>query len=233
MPYRIVKIGERVIFVPDKGLMDLLDCRKKILRRSVQKNSRISVFAMGNGLKILLSRHIQAKHRFFVIVDFVHAFHQITKEMVESVFPQIASGYYEMCFAKISECGDDIIPTGFPTSSILFEIFFSKTIDPALLVWAKEYDGVATRSGDNILITWKKNTPEAWQELKETFRNFQVRFTPQRPRKWQEPIRFCGIFLPKKGCPVISERRKKFLLNRARKRPKSLFVVKRFFEQWE
>lgn len=230
LKYKTKKAGKRIIFVPDEELRQTL----KMKLRGLQKfgpfvRSETTTFGKKNGLRILLSRH--SGHRFFIIVDFVHAFHQITRKMISDVLPEITGSRFDACFVELG--GKQVIPIGFPTSNYIFEIFASRRFDTRLVFWQNKYNGCTTRNGDNVLITWQKNTEEAFKALEEIFDGFEVRLTPQKPRKWQEPIRFCGITIPKKNRPHLSNRKRKKLLVKARQKShESLTGATQFICNW-
>lgn len=217
MGYKTVKVGERIIFVPDEELKNRLRQKMRIAKRVFffPVRTEISMFRRPGGLRLFLKRHGRYNGRFFVLVDFVYAFHQITRERIAKVFPRIADSFFDDCFVELS--GKQVLPIGFPSSSWLFEIFCVRAVDGPLIAWAEKHRGVVTRYTDNILVTWKKNTQEAFSELVHIFDGLNVRFTPLEPRKWDDktPIRFCGFTLQLGGMVGLSLRRVQELERRA------------------
>lgn len=216
MGYKTVKVGERIIFVPDDDLKKRLRAKTRKLRDWLgfaRPYPCVSTFKRKRGLKRFLMRH--QKGRFFVAVDFVYAFHQITREMAGLAIPQLLNHSFDDCFVQLN--GKEVIPQGFPTSSYIFELVMLRLVDRGLNAWAEEHKGVVTRYCDNVLVTWKKDTPEAFRDLHLTFERFRVRFTPKRPRKWDSnsPIRFCGFILHQDGRVGLSRQRKKKLIFKA------------------
>lgn len=232
MKYEIRRAGKRIIFVPDAELKRKLKAQLRNFNvLGPTPVSAISIFRKKRGLRNLLKRHAKARDRFFVIIDFVHAFHQITRGMISDLFPKFKDSRFDFCFGELG--GKLVIPIGFSTSSHLFEIFLSNSIDKELLAWQDEYRGTVTRYTDNILVTWRKNTKEALDALKRIFCSFEVRFTPLNPRKWEESIRFCGITIPRNGKPHLSNRkRKKMRQDASGKSLKSIDGVDKFIHQW-
>lgn len=215
MPYKTVRLKDRIIFVPDEEL-------KKRLRQKIKEariffwfpvRSPISCFKRKITLKYFLKRHYSG--RFFVIIDFVYAFHQITRQMMAKFFNHINNQFWDECFVELG--GKQVLPIGFPSSSFLFEAIMNQAIDRRLIEWAEENRGVVTRYADNILITWKKNPFGPFRDLLDIFRGFNVRWTPKEPRKWnnQTSIRFCGLTLCKDGRVGLSQRTKKRLSHKA------------------
>lgn len=209
MPYKTVKVNDRIVFVPDGEL-------KKRLRSKMGKARRLRWFSAGSaiscfGRKTTLKRFL-ARHqggRFFVIVDFVYAFHQITRQTVARFLNQIADPFWDECFAELD--GRQVLPIGFPTSSFLFEAVMNRAIDNQLVAWAEANSGTVTRYADNVLVTWKKNPFGPFRDLLGIFRGFDVRWTPKEPRRWddQTPIRFCGLTLHRDGRIGLSQRKRK------------------------
>ena len=231
MQYRTVKVKHRIIFVPDEELKRLLKSKLKFFKEGMLiKNLPVSVFRRRGGIKLMLVRH--QKNRFFVLIDLIHAFHQITREMISEVFSDIADPKFDNCFVQFG--GKEIIPIGFVTSNFIFELFMSRSIDGQLVAWQEKHQGIVTRYADNILCTWQKNTTEAFEDLRKIFKGLKIRMTPRRPKKWQEPIRFCGIIIPKQGSPRISKKKKKEILNQANKKSiTSLKGAYAFLDQWK
>lgn len=231
MKYSSKKVGHRLVFAPDKDMQDALDWKLGLLKRSYPVNSPVSVFGKKDGLRVLLSRHSESRGRFFLIVDFCHAFHHIKRQTITKLIPKIGEPTFDICFVELA--GEEVIPAGFSTSSYLFELFMSKGIDPKLVAWQKEHNGLVTRYVDNILFTWRKNTKEAFRDLQRIFKGFSIRMTPRDPREWKEPIRFCGTILPPRGRPKISKRKKKKMIGKAiSKSQASLEGVMRFVDQF-
>src|SRR5258706_14020015 len=119
MKYTSFKIKERIIFAPDKELKATLNKRLSELKAINRELNtplilqpcytgcyEISTFGHRNGLKRFLRGHI--KTRIFIIIDFVHAFHQITRDMIALVFPQITRGFFDICFVELG--GKQVIP---------------------------------------------------------------------------------------------------------------------------
>ena len=242
MEYKSYKIGERLVFAPDKELKTLL--RQRLVELKATDRSLIhpfivepvytgkhdiSVFGHRHGLRRFLAGHVG--NRIFITVDFVHAFHQVGRDMIATLFPRIANPFFDACFVELS--GQNIIPIGFPTSNFIFEIFASRKFDTQLADWQNKHAGVVTRYTDNILATWRKNTKESFEDLQKIFEGFQVRFTPKEPRKWEEPIRFCGITIPRRGRPHLSNLKTRKLLYEARKKSlDALDGAQRFVDEW-
>ena len=122
MNYEIKRVEERIIFVPDAELKRKLKAQLRVFKlMGPVAKSAISVFRKKKGLKNLLMRHIEGRGRFFITIDFVHAFHQITREMISDVFPKFKRSCFDFCFAKLGD--KNVIPIGFPTSNYFFELF--------------------------------------------------------------------------------------------------------------
>jgi hypothetical protein len=174
--------------------------------------SQISSFRRKGGISSLLPRH--SGDRFFVIVDFVHAFHQITREIMAEVFTDAQDKYFDICFVELG--GRMVLPIGALTSSYLFEMYMSRAIDHKLMSWQSVFDGHVSRHADNILATWRKNTGQELPALLEVFFGFEVRVTPQKPRLWKgSDIRFCGLVFPFGQRPRVSQRKKRRVLEGA------------------
>ena len=233
MHYESKKIKHRLVFIPDAEMKEVLRWKLSLLKSDYPIFSSISTFRKKNGLWSQLSRHGKKKERFFVIVDFCHAFHHVDRKMIAKVVPGIMEPRFDVCFVELN--GKEIIPAGFPTSNYLFELFMSRRIDPRLLAWKDQFDGVVTRYADNILLTWGKNTSEAFEDLKKVFKDLKIRITPQYPRKWKdEPIRFCGLVIKKGARPKISRRKRKDLIKKAQNKSlASLEGVTRFVNQFQ
>ena len=135
----------------------------------------------------------------------------------------------------ISVLQSSAIKMWFPLASqlqiIFFELFLSSSVDNALMDWQHQHRGIATRYSDNILVTWRKNNIKEFESLKNIFNHFAVRFTPQVPRKWEEPINFCGITIPRKGKPHLSNERKR-QIRTASKSIKSIHGADIFIREW-
>lgn len=181
MEYRIVKFDERILHIPDKELKDKLQLKRKAFKYRWSGKSEVSVFKQRSGLKVFLSRH--SEDRIFIIIDFVHAFHQITRDMIAKVAPDILQPYFDDCFVLMG--GKEVIPIGFPTSNYIFEVFISRSIDRDLMAWTEKHKGTVTRSTDNILVTWRKNNERAFQELIKIFDSFEVRITPPETKEME------------------------------------------------
>ena len=82
MKYTVKKVGHRIIHMPDRELKRTLQIRLKSFHGVCGVGTEISTIGRPMGLVDLLSRHV--KDRFFVVIDFVYAFHQVTRQMVES-----------------------------------------------------------------------------------------------------------------------------------------------------
>jgi hypothetical protein len=167
------------------------------------------------GLANLLSRH--TKDRFFVVIDFVYAFHQVTRQMVELYLAE-NRGIIDLngCFVKMGE--KEVIPIGFPTSNWLFEFFASRALDQKLISWQKNHNGHVTRNCDNVLATWRRNSPYVFEDLIDIFCEFEIRVTPKKQKKWVEPIRFCGLMIPRRGKPIVSKRKSQKILEQAQQK---------------
>jgi len=219
--YRSVKIGERIVHIPDDELKRYLRGKIGSIRRNaaIIFSNEVNVFSRKGGLVAALRRHqARPRGRFFIIIDFVYAFHQITRGMIAEILPEINDSSFDLCFVVMGR--KEVLPIGFPTSPFLFEFFMSRIIDPRLIEWQKKHGGVVTRYCDNILVTWRKNTPVAFQDLVRIFSGLEVRFTPKKPKKWEEPIRFCGLLLCPDGRIELSCKKRKELLTKAREERK-------------
>ncbi len=215
MEYAVKKVGHRIIHIPDDEMLRTLRLRLKSFRGVCIVASSLSTVARPMGLVALLSRH--TKDRFFVALDFVYAFHQVTRKMVESCLDKNKERLnLNGCFVKMGD--EEVLPIGFPTSNWLFELFASRVLDARLIEWQTKHDGHITRNCDNILATWKKNRPDVFSDLRSVFEGFNVRATPQKPKKWTEPIRFCGLAIPRHGRPFISRRKQEEMLDTALKK---------------
>ncbi len=233
MRYETRKVKHKIVHVPDQELDVALKTKLRHLKIYFGKpKSQISASQRDNGLKGLLVRH--RNDRFFIIVDFVHAFHQITRQMIAEVFPAVMESRFDICFVGLG--GKEVIPIGFRTSSYLFEVYATKELDPRLIDWQLMYNGNITRHCDNILVTWRKDATVKLQHLKQIFefRGLDIRLTPKSPRRWiDQPIRFCGITIPRKGKPHISRRKAKDIMQRAK--DKSSCAIKgasEFLQSW-
>lgn len=204
--HEVKKLGERIIHIPDRETKLDLAVRAEKLKSFTKTFSHVSGFGKSGGLKASLVRHKDA--RFFVLIDFVYAFHQITREMAVSVLPFLGNKFYDCCFVNLN--GRQIIPQGFSSSSYIFELFMRRAIDPRLMAWANENHGEVTRYCDNILVTWQKNTEGVFSDLLSIFEKYKIRVTPQNPRRWNDeiPIRFCSLLLFRDGRVGISRQRK-------------------------
>lgn len=228
MEYKTVKIGQRIVYVPDEDLRQRLIRLKQRIKDSYYFALGISTFRHNKELPELLLSH--KGHRFFVVIDFVHAFRQITRKMLSRVWPDILHSGYDDCF--ISE--QEFIPAGFPTSSHLFELYLKSTLDKKLAAWAARNNGAVTRHCDNILCTWQKNPPAVFEELQKVFAGFNVRYTPSKPRKWNGYIRFCGLIILKNDRVALSRRRKRELLSRAKSaQPASAKGLRRYVSEFD
>jgi len=215
MEYKTVRLNDRILHIPDSALMAVLKQKTSDLRRTWQTSrSPISVFGRNDGLKKILPSH--RKGRFFVVIDFVYAFHQITREKSAEVIRQLADPAFDICFVKMGD--KEVLPQGSPTSNYIFEIFMASAVDRPLIRWVFWNGAVVTRYCDNILVTLPKNDELTFAELVNILAPFKVRFTPRKPKKWRndEPIRFCGLILFKGGKVGISRQRKRQLLEKAR-----------------
>ncbi len=231
MYYGSRKFKNRIFFVPDEEYERALEAKLAYLRRQhLVKILPINTFCGSGGLRPFLYRH--HGDRFFVTIDLVHAFHQITRQMISEVYSDITGPHFDICFAD--EFGmEEVIPMGFATSNYLFEIFMTRAIDPKFVAWQKEHSGTITRYSDNILATWQKWSEDAFLDLQNIFAGLKIRITPQRPRKWRQPIRFCGAIIPKNGSPRLSRRRKERMQRKAHEKSyESERGVGQFIETW-
>lgn len=209
MQYTVGRIRHKIIHFPDREMEKALKARKN---KIYDCGSQISSFKRKGGIGSLLSRHFG--DRFFVIVDFVHAFHQITREIVVEAFADAQDKYFDICFVEMG--GRMVLPIGASTSSYLFERFMSRMIDQKLISWQSVFDGHVSRHADNILVTWRKNTGQELPALLEIFSGFEVRVTPKMPRLWRNSdIRFCGLVFPFEQKPRVSKRKKQRVLEKA------------------
>jgi|GEM_PF-2151716 len=230
MKYETRKVEQRIVFMPDDELKEVLWGRLRWMKKvGLVSKSPISCYSTKNGLKKLLSRH--AGDRMFITIDFIYAFHQITRDMIAEVVPVIKDTRFDVCFAKLQDRA--VVPIGFPTSNCLFELFVSRKIDKPLMDWQTKHRGTITRFTDNVVATWRKNTDEAFRDLKACFSGLNVRFTPQRPRRCSQPIRFCGIIIPQRGKPHLSNSRKEKILQTMNERSLNAQEgVEAFLRQW-
>lgn len=227
MKYTRTKVGHRIVHVPDGELMRVLKSRLESFKWAYSVRTEISTFGRRMGLAELLPRHVC--DRFFVVVDFVYAFHQITQQMVKGCIRYDNPINLKGCFVRMG--GREVVPIGFPTSNWLFELFMSRIIDPKLVWWQENHNGHITRNGDNILATWRKNSLEAFEDLRAIFHGFETRATPSKPRKWNGTVRFCGLALERHKRPSISNRKRRRILVQAEKRsPESLRSALRFLD---